>query len=123
MQTILVVDDENAFLDILELILRRAGYQTVRAGDGKEALTMIEQCRPDLALLDDMMPGMNGGDVCLAVKTNTHMKDMPVILYSAGQRVRDKGFVKSVRADDVLFKPFKPDDVLKAVRRFLGGAA
>jgi DNA-binding response OmpR family regulator len=119
MHTVLIVDDEPIFLDILQLILRRAGYSTLTAADGLDALRAIQTYRPDLVLLDDMLPGMNGGEVCVKVKSDPNLAGTRVILYSAGTRVRDSSFLDSIGADGVLFKPFKPDEVLKVVERSL----
>ena len=69
---------------------------------------MIYDYRPDLALLDDMLPGISGGEICLKVKNDPLVMHIPVILYSAGPRVRDGEFIRQIGADAVLFKPFKP---------------
>jgi CheY-like chemotaxis protein len=119
-QTILIVDDEKSFLDIMRVILPRSGYNILTTTHGSEGLQMIYDYHPDLALLDDMLPGISGGDICLKVKTDPTVMHIPVILYSAGPRVRDGEFIRRIGADAVLFKPFKPADVVRTVAMCLG---
>ena len=112
---VLVVDDETSFLDIMNIILRGAGFEIITSTHGTEALQMFYDCRPDLALLDDMLPGMSGGDICLTIKNDPTVQHIPVVLYSAGPRVRDGEFIQRVGANAVLYKPFKPADVIKTL--------
>ena len=112
---VLVVDDETSFLDIMNVILPRAGFEIITSTHGKEALQMFYDCKPDLALLDDMLPGMSGGDICLTIKNDPSVRHIPVVLYSAGPRVRDGEFIKRIGADAVLYKPFKPADVITTI--------
>ncbi len=119
MQTILILDDEPVFLEILQLILQRTGYHLLFATDGAQALELVRTHRPDLALVDDMLPGISGGEVCQTIKNDPDLSHIPVIIYSAGPRVRDRNFVQQIRADGVLFKPFRPEEVLRTVQAHL----
>ncbi|MBZ0284680.1 MAG: response regulator [Anaerolineae bacterium] len=121
MRTILVVDDEMSFLEILQVILERAGYRTIVAANGRDGLNLIYQEHPDLVVLDDMLPGLSGSDICMTVKQDPAVKHIPVILYSAGPRVRDRDFIAQIRADAALYKPFKPSDALKLIQSCLNG--
>ncbi len=114
-QTILIIDDEKSFLDIMRVILPRSGYNILTTTHGSEGLQMIYDHRPDLALVDDMLPGISGGDICLTVKNDPNVSHIPVILYSAGPRVRDREFIRHIGANAVLYKPFKPADVVRTV--------
>lgn len=120
MQTVLIVDDETSFLDIFQVILQRAGYKTLVTPDGLEGLKMIYDQRPDLVVLDDMLPGMSGGEICARLKNDQKVNEIPVILYSAGPRVRDREFVKQTGANAVMTKPFRPKDVITMINSFLG---
>lgn len=122
MRTILVVDDEMSFLEILQVILQRAGFRTLVATNGRDGLNLVYQERPDLVVLDDMLPGMSGGDICLTIKQDQTVKHIPVILYSAGPRVRDSAFMAQIGADAALYKPFKPSDAVKLIQSCLDGA-
>lgn len=121
--TILIVDDETSFLDILQIILQRAGYRTLVTTNGKEGLNMVYQHKPDLVVLDDMLPGISGGDICMTLKSDAAVSHIPVILYSAGPRVREREFIRQIGANATMSKPFKPKDVVQIVSGFLGGPA
>lgn len=118
---VLIVDDETSFLDIMNVILPRAGFEIITSTHGKEGLQMLYEHQPDLALLDDMLPGMSGGDICLTVKGDPTIRHIPVVLYSAGPRVRDGEFIRRIGADAVLFKPFRPADVVRTINDCLRG--
>ncbi|NWG16697.1 MAG: response regulator [Chloroflexi bacterium] len=120
MQTILIVDDEPAFLDILEMILRRAGYTVLSASDGAQALQIVASRPVDLVLIDDMLPHISGGEVCQIIKDEPTLAHIPVILFSAGARVRDQQFIRRIGADGTLLKPFRPDEVIHLVQSFVG---
>lgn len=114
-RTVLIVDDETSFLDIMNVILPRAGFNIITSTHGKEGLQMVYDHKPDLALLDDMLPGMSGGDICLTIKSDPNVQNIPVVLYSAGPRVRDVEFIRRIGANAVLYKPFKPADVINII--------
>jgi len=118
-QTILIVDDETSFLDILQIILQRAGYKTLVTPNGKEGLSMVYQHKPDLVVLDDMLPGISGCDICMTLKSDPSVSHIPVILYSAGPRVREREFMKHIGANATMSKPFKPKDVVQMVANCL----
>jgi len=119
MQTVLVVDDETSFLDIFRVILERAGYKALLTPNGLEGLKMIYEQRPDLVVLDDMLPGISGSEICVKVKNDNSVNSIPVILYSAGPRIHDREFVKHIGANAVLNKPFRPKDVVNMINGFL----
>ena len=121
-QTILIVDDETSFLDILQIILQRAGYKTVVTTNGKEGLSMVYEHRPSLVVLDDMLPGISGGDICMTLKNDPSVSHIPVILYSAGPRVREREFIRQIGANATLSKPFKPKDVVQMIANCLMAA-
>lgn len=118
-QTILIVDDEVNFLDILKIILQRAGYNTVVTANGIDAIKLVYEHKPNLIVLDDMLPGMSGSEICARLKQDANVKNIPVVLYSAGPRIRDREFIRQIGADAVLNKPFRPNDVVKMIRGFL----
>ncbi|HEX2905914.1 MAG TPA: response regulator [Phototrophicaceae bacterium] len=119
-RTFLIVDDEPDFAVILEMMLKRAGYQTITASSGGEALGLIQQHQPDVVLLDDMLPIMNGSEVCRRLKQNPSTASIPVILMSAAeQRLRDHNFIQTIGADCVLIKPFKLDELVEVAARLL----
>jgi two-component system phosphate regulon response regulator PhoB len=118
--TVLIVDDEPDFALILEMMLKRAGYRTLTAANGGEALTMVQLHQPDVILLDDMLPIINGSEVCRRLKQNPETAAIPVILMSAAEhRLRDHQFIEAIGANCVLVKPFKLDDLMQAATMLL----
>ncbi|WP_217126467.1 response regulator transcription factor [Hydrogenophilus thiooxidans] len=121
---ILVVDDEEAISLALEFLLKRAGYEVAVARDGVEALERIAAWRPDLVLLDIMMPGKDGFEVCQSVREMNDLTPQPkiVMLTAKGRDVeRTKGL--AVGADDYVVKPFSTDELLQRIARHLGQEA
>lgn len=119
MFTVLVVDDEEGFLQIIQVILKRAGYKTLTANNGLDGLDMIYNYRPDVVILDDMMPGMTGGEVCMQVKNDPEVRMIPIIMYSAGAKVRNRDYIQQIGADGVLFKPSLPNEIIETIANSL----
>lgn len=118
MVSVFVVDDEPGFRHILAIILQRAGYQVRQASNALEALKMIELEQPDLLILDDMMPGMSGSELCLQLKGDTRYQHIPVLMHTANARFNSAAFVENIKADGVLLKPCTPQDILASIGRF-----
>jgi len=113
MKTILLVDDEQRMLDLLELFIAPYGYRCLQATDGQVALTLFEEQNIDLVLLDVMMPGMDGWEVCRRIRETS---DIPVILLTARSDKSDvvKGLDQG--ADDYITKPFDERELMARVR-------
>lgn len=118
MATILIVDDEEGFRHILQIILQRGGYTTITANDAQQAQTLIEQQPPDVLILDDMMPGMTGSELCVSLKADSRYRHIPVIMHSANSKFHDKSYIATIGADDVLLKPCSPRDIVNVISRF-----
>lgn len=119
MFTVLIVDDEEGFLQIIQVILKRAGYKTLVANNGTDGLDMVYAYRPDVIILDDMMPGLTGGDVCLHIKNDSAVQNIPIIMYSAGAKVRNPDYIRQIGADGVLFKPSLPNEIVETIQSCL----
>ncbi len=114
--TLLVVDDDKTLRDMLEYNLRREGYRVVSAADGNEAIRVAYDVRPDLIILDIMLPGMSGFDVCRAVRKELIM---PILMLSAREEEIDKVLGLELGADDYLTKPFGLRELLARVGAML----
>jgi two-component system, OmpR family, alkaline phosphatase synthesis response regulator PhoP len=121
-QSVLVVDDEANILLSLEFLMKKAGYEVRLARDGEEALAEIGKARPDLVLLDVMMPKRNGFDVCETIRANPEWRAVRVILLTAKGRdiEREKGL--ALGADDYITKPFSTREVVERVTAWIGPA-
>lgn len=114
---ILVVDDEKHIVRLVQVNLERAGYEVVTAYDGEEALQKVKQERPDLIVLDVMMPKMDGFEVMKHLKADPTTRDIPVIMLTAKAQDADvfRGWQTGV--DCYLTKPFNPLELLTFIRR------
>ncbi len=111
---VLLVDDEPALLKVLGIKLRVSGFEVVTARDGVEALKLVEAVRPDILLLDVLLPGMDGLRVLEKLR---RFSDLPVIVFSAQPENAQKAF--SHGADDFLPKPFDVDDLVGRIDRLI----
>lgn len=119
---ILVVDDSPTIRKVVTRILERHDYQTLTAGDGVEALRLLDREKADLMLVDFVMPRMNGYQLCLSVRQNERLRELPVVLMSAkGDKIRGK-FVQQTGALDAITKPFDARGLLAVVESALGKA-
>lgn len=117
---ILVVDDEIYIVHILDFSLGMEGYEVVTALDGEQALQKAQETKPDLIVLDIMMPKMDGYETCKALKANPDTKDIPVILLSAKGRNVDQQTGFDVGAEDYITKPFSPRKLVDRINTMLG---
>ena len=116
METLLIVDDEKHIVELIELYARQAGYATLKAHDGETALSLIESAKPDLVVLDLMLPRVTGWDVCRRVRQSS---DMPIIMLTARDDDVDKIVGLELGADDYLTKPFNPRELMARVKAIL----
>jgi two-component system response regulator MtrA len=112
-QRILVVDDDSALAEMLTIVLRNEGFEPFVVGDGAQALSAARDTRPDLVLLDLMLPGMNGIDVCRLLRTESQV---PIVMLTAKTDTVDVVLGLESGADDYIMKPFKPKELVARVR-------
>ena len=117
---VLVADDDDDIRDLVAFRLDRAGYEVVRAADGEEALALAKQHRPDLAVLDVMMPKLTGYDVTRELRANAETSRIPVILLTARVQEADVARGFEAGADDYVKKPFSPQELKARVQAVLG---
>ena len=116
---ILAVDDERHIVRLVQVNLEKHGYEVVTAYDGKEALAKVESEKPDLVVLDVMMPFMDGIEVLQTLRKNPATRDLPVIMLTAKAQDADVFRGWSSGADCYLTKPFNPMELLSFVKRIL----
>ena len=116
MSTILVVDDDPTVREVVLSYLRAERYDVVEAADGESALALVRQARPDLIILDVMLPGVDGLDVCRRVRATT---DIPIIMLTALGAEEDRVVGLELGADDYLTKPFSPRELVLRVASVL----
>ena len=116
---ILVVDDEVYILHILDFSLGAEGYEVLTAADGDEAIRMARTEKPDLIVLDIMMPKVDGFEACRRLKADTETSAIPVILLTAKGREVDRQMGMEVGADDYIVKPFSPTRLIEKIGSYL----
>ena len=120
-KTILIVDDEFGVLEVLEFILNDAGFKVVSAVNGQEALARLEETRPDLAIVDFMMPILDGNAVIKAIRSDNRLRDIPIILVSAlpEKTIRERcdGY------DTFLRKPYKTEQLIEEISKLIDHSA
>jgi CheY-like chemotaxis protein len=115
-ELVLVIDDSPTILKVVQLVLTKAGFSVDTASDGEEGIAHAQKKRPDLILLDFVMPKMNGYQVCRALGESEALKDVPVVLMSAkGDQVGER-FVKVMGIVDYITKPFSPEAITAVVQ-------
>ncbi len=116
---IVVVEDEPDLVDVVTYNLEREGYSVLASQRGDEGLNLIRSQAPDLVLLDLMLPGMDGLSICRQMKSDSSMKEIPIIIASAKGEESDVVIGLEMGADDYLAKPFSPRELLARIRAVL----
>lgn len=115
---VLYIEDERATFDLVSQALKPLGYKVVRATSGKQGLNLMQKQKPDLLLLDLMMPDLNGWDVYRAVKTDKRLADMPVVVISALMSEHERTVIADLpKADAYIVKPFDVEQVIRVVQK------
>ena len=117
---VLVADDDRDILQLVSFRLERADYEVLQANDGEQALRLVKELRPDLAVLDLMMPKLNGYEVIREIRRDEETKAIPVILLTARVQEADVARGFEAGADDYLKKPFSPQELRARVQAILG---
>ncbi len=120
-RTILIADDERPLARAIGAMLDKEGLRTVIVHNGDEALQVAQEMQPDLVLLDVMMPGRSGIEVCATLKTNPETRPIPVIMLTAKAEKTDRMVGMAAGADEYLVKPFSPTELIDLVNKVLAG--
>jgi len=117
---ILVIEDEAEMIDLTRIVLEREGYEVIGAVGGSRGLELIKQEKPDLILLDLMMPDIGGWEVYRQMKADADLEHIPVIVVTAKAQSIDKVLgLQVAKVDDYITKPFGPKELLESIRRIL----
>jgi twitching motility two-component system response regulator PilH len=117
-QTILIADDSKTQLLHLKTILEAAGYLTITANSGNQAIELSEKLNPDMVMLDIVMSDGDGYKACRTIRKNPALTDIPIIMVSSKANPVDKHWAKRLGATDYIVKPFKESDILTKVATF-----
>ena len=117
---ILLVDDEVDMVALVTLRLEAAGYDVVSAYDGEEALEKTKAEKPDLIILDVMLPKLNGYQVCEKIKNDKELSKIPIAMFSALSSKQNIEDAEKLKADAYITKPFEPQELLNTIKNLLG---
>ena len=118
---VVCIEDEPEMIDLVRLILGRKGFEVVGANGGLEGLALVASEKPDLVLLDLMMPDMDGWEVYQRMKSDEALRDIPVVVVTAKAQSIDKVLgLHIAKVDDYITKPFGPQELLESVEKILG---
>jgi two-component system phosphate regulon response regulator PhoB len=117
--TILVIDDEKDLIELVRYNLEKEGFDVIAATDGQSGLEVVKKHRPDLVMLDLMMPGLDGLQVCQRLRADPRMGRVPVIMLTAKATEADRVVGLELGADDYITKPFSPREVVARVKAVL----
>lgn len=117
-KTILIVDDSPTELKLMMTALQNKGYNIITAADGEEAFAKIAAIRPDMVLLDVVMPKKNGYQVCRQIKSSAATKDIRVVLVTSKNQESDRFWGLKQGADGYLTKPYRPEELTDLVTKY-----
>jgi DNA-binding response OmpR family regulator len=117
---VLIADDEPNIIASLEFLMEQGGYEVRCASDGREALALLDEFAPDLVLLDVMMPGKNGYEVCQSIKSDPARRHIKVVMLSAKGRDVEVAKGLELGADGYVTKPFSTRELAARIRELLG---
>jgi CheY-like chemotaxis protein len=116
---ILIVDDNDDVVTTYRVVLERMGYAVDTARDGNECLQKIEQDKPDIVLLDVLLPGLSGTEVCKLIKETARTRDTPVVAITASLAANTRQKMADVGADEFLLKPIDVSNLNRVIKKFL----
>jgi two-component system alkaline phosphatase synthesis response regulator PhoP len=119
-QRILVVDDEEGIVKLVKMYLEHYHYEVITANDGQEGLEKAKTDKPDLIVLDLMLPKINGYKVCGLLKKDTKYAKTPIVLFTAKAQEKDVKLGEEVGADAYITKPFEPEVLLSKIEELIG---
>jgi DNA-binding response OmpR family regulator len=117
---ILVVDDEIQLVEMVKMRLEAAGYDIILAYDGQEGFEKAKKDKPDLIILDLMLPRMDGYKVCGLLKSDSRYSGIPIIMFTARAQEEDARLGKDLGAEEYLTKPFEPKILLEKIKALIG---
>ena len=118
-EKILIVDDSLTILEVLKSVLIEENFRVISALDGVSGLELALQEKPDLIILDMMLPGMNGDEVCKRIKSDDEAKNIPVVIITAKPDLIDDAQKIKMGADDYIYKPIDPSLLVRTIRQIL----
>ncbi|MFH1645594.1 MAG: response regulator transcription factor [Candidatus Omnitrophota bacterium] len=118
-EKILIVEDDEDIIEMIEYNLKKEGFSAYSVSDGAKVLGIVESKKPDLIILDLMLPGMDGLDVCKSIRNKQFIAHIPIIMLTAKSQEADKVIGLEIGADDYMIKPFSPRELIARIKALL----
>lgn len=122
-RTILIIEDEKLIIVSTQMVLEAVGYRVESAMNGEEGIRLAQDVKPDLILLDIMMPGIDGWETLTRLKRNPDLAETPVIIFTAREHARGHQKSNDMGAAGYFRKPFEPDELIELVEKHIGQGA
>ncbi|MFH0924228.1 MAG: response regulator [bacterium] len=119
MTKVLLVDDEPDFIETVDFFLKGSGFEVIIASNGKEALEKVQKERPDIILMDNMMPEMDGLEACRLIKADSSLKSIPIIMLTAKGQKQDVKDALEAGANNYIVKPFNLPELVERIKKHL----
>ena len=119
-RTVLIIEDEKLIIVSTQMVLEAAGYRVESAVNGEEGIHKAQSLRPDLVLLDIMMPGIDGWETLTRLKRDGDTSEIPVVIFTAREHARGHQKSREMGAADYFRKPFEPDELIELVEKHVG---
>jgi DNA-binding response OmpR family regulator len=119
-RTVLIIEDEKLIIVSTQMVLEAASFRVESATNGEEGISKARELRPDLILLDIMMPGIDGWETLTRLKRDPETSDIPVIIFTAREHARGHQKSTEMGAADYFRKPFEPDELIELVEKHIG---
>ncbi len=119
-RTVLIIEDEKLIIVSTQMVLEAAGFRVESAINGEEGISKARELRPDLVLLDIMMPGIDGWETLTRLKRDSDTAEIPVIIFTAREHARGHQKSAEMGAADYFRKPFEPDELIELVEKHIG---
>jgi len=119
-RTVLIIEDEKLIIVSTQMVLEAAGFRVESATNSEEGISKALELRPDLILLDIMMPGIDGWETLTRLKRDTETSEIPVIIFTAREHARGHQKSAEMGAADYFRKPFEPDELIELVEKHIG---
>ena len=119
-RTVLIIEDEKLIIVSTQMVLEAAGFRVESATNGEEGISKARELRPDLVLLDIMMPGIDGWETLTRLKRDVETSEIPVIIFTAREHARGHQKSAEMGAADYFRKPFEPDELIELVEKHVG---
>ncbi len=117
---ILIIEDESDLLDLITIRLEHSGYEVIPVKDAEQALAVLDSLTPDMFIIDLFLPGMQGGELCKKIRSNSKLAKIPIVIYSSNSGDEgNEALVEELEVNAFILKPYDPEKALELIKSLL----